>query len=220
MLQPDKTRSGKDAIFVKGISGNYSIGKTADGKDNPILEVIRTENGKLHVMTANDLEREMERTKTYDETSKEFVYDPKKYQDTRLYKTYDNVTQLWNAINKTESLGSGGLRFADIKKARIGDGVSIDEKKLVGELTPEQKQKRDEVYGKKLSYVSIPKTESAEKILGGKAKDGTQPPKTEPKGAVKKEIKKADIPAKAKAAGYTVAEYTKLLTDKGIKIID
>jgi hypothetical protein len=34
----------------------------------------------------------------------------------------------------------------------------------------------------------------------------------------KKEINKADIPAKAKAAGYTVEEYTKLLKSKGITI--
>ena len=190
MLQPGKTRSGKDAIFVKGISGNYSIGTTVDGKDNVILEVIRTDNGKLHVMTANDLELEMKRTKTKNTETNEFVYDPNKYQDTRLYKTYDNVTQLWNAINKSESLGSGGLRFADIKKARIGDGVSIDEKKLVGELTPEQKQKRDEVYGRRKEVVNAPKATSAEQTLGGKVKvEGQQqPPKTESKGAAKNKV--------------------------------
>ena len=218
MLQPSKTRSGKDAVFVKGIDGKFSIGKTPEGNDNIILEVIRTENGKLHVMTANDLLAEKERTKTVD-AEDNVAYDPSKFQDTRLYKTYDNVTQLWNSINKSEKIGAGGLRFADAKKARIGDGVSIDEKKLVGELTPEQKQKRDEVYGRKKEIVNVRAT-SAEQTLGGKVKTDGQQPKAETKGAAKKEIKKADIAAKAKAAGYSVAEYTKLLTDKGIKIID
>ena len=37
-------------------------------------------------------------------------------------------------------------------------------------------------------------------------------------GPKKKEINKADIPAKAKAAGYTVEEYTKLLISNGITI--
>ena len=39
-------------------------------------------------------------------------------------------------------------------------------------------------------------------------------------GGAKKEIKSSDISSRAKAAGYTYQEYRKLLTEKGVKIID
>ena len=39
-------------------------------------------------------------------------------------------------------------------------------------------------------------------------------------GGAKKEIKSSDISSRAKAAGYTDQEYRKLLTEKGVKIID
>jgi hypothetical protein len=35
-----------------------------------------------------------------------------------------------------------------------------------------------------------------------------------------KTIKRSDIPAKARAAGYTDAEYEKMLIQKGVKIVD
>lgn len=50
-------------------------------------------------------------------------------------------------------------------------------------------------------------------ILTGKRKDVAQPAKP------KLSIKRSDIPAKAKAAGYTTAEYEALLKEKGVTII-
>jgi hypothetical protein len=50
-------------------------------------------------------------------------------------------------------------------------------------------------------------------ILTGKRKDVSQPAKT------KLSIKRSDIPAKAKSAGYTTAEYEALLKEKGVTII-
>lgn len=57
------------------------------------------------------------------------------------------------------------------------------------------------------------------KLFGKEAVEAATLTPTNPPAPPKQSIKRSDIPAKAKAAGYTTAEYEALLKEKGIKII-
>lgn len=213
-LQPIKSELGYDVIGVKGLNG-YKIGEyqyqDANGviqsAPNSILETIRTKDGRIAVMTTSTKLNAKAKAGTGQMETKD------------LYIIYDNVTQLFNDIatghfgkDGGELIKKGGIEYAT-PIGGYNDATAFTADKIV-KMKPEDISKRDKIYDQTVVF---------KPVTGGQpfpAQTTKQPAQQQPQGGAKKEIKKADIPAKAKAAGYTVAEYTKLLTDKGIKIID
>jgi hypothetical protein len=184
-LQPIKTYAGYDAVGIKGLSG-YNIGTyTYSDKDgvkdvpNKILEVVRTKDGRLMVMTSKSLYDEQIRTAENNTLNT----DPKKMETARLYIPYDNVTQLFNDIatghfgkDGGEQIKVGAKEYAT-KFGGYNDATAFDAAKVVP-LSKEEQEKRDEIYGMKVKRVVV---EGGEAFPPNKTKQ--QQPKAETKAA-------------------------------------
>lgn len=218
-LQPIKTYAGYDAVGIKGLSG-YNIGTYTYGdKDvpNKILEVVRTKDGRLMVMTSKSLYDEQIRTGDKNTLNT----DPKKMETARLYIPYDNVTQLFNDIatghfgkDGGEQVKIGAQEYAKPLKA-YNDATAFDASKIV-QLSNEEQSKRDEIYGMKVKRVGV---------TGGEAfptNKTEQPAKQQPKGKQEqKTVSRQTIKSKVGTKGfegYTEQELIDYYTSQGYTI--
>jgi len=224
-LSPRKTHFDKNATGVSGFEG-YNMG-TMRGVDlpNPILEVNRTSDGKVLVMTAQSLKdaqdivrlKKVEQIKaanggkelTQDELNEIAAQpiDKKEIQEVRAYKIYDNATQLANDIatghygkDGGELIRRGMNAFAEEKGAYTG-GASYDVEKIT-KLTDEQKQKRDAIYGKRREYINIPVSQEPKNLETKYRLGGGQKPAEQKASGAKKEVSVATIRSKVGTKGY------------------
>lgn len=209
LFHPKKvTINGKEfnAVATDALN-SYSLGtfpvvddnKVVGNADNNILETLKAQDGRVFVKTTETYNRSL--------TDPEFAKFP--------YIRFNSATELYNAIgaglpaDKKEKIMNGGKRYAE-KKGAYNGGMGFNAEKIAP-VSATDKNKFNAYFGQVVNVVPNPTSSAVPTRQELDAAKGASP---------KKQIKKTDIAAKAKAAGYTVAEYTDLLNKKGVEIIN
>lgn len=168
-LQPIKTYLGYDATEARGLSG-YQLGTFTDPygaeKPNYILEAVRTNDGKIMVLTSKALSEEQKRTnKNASDPKAAIEGDKTQMKTSNLYRSYDNTTQLFNDIatghfgkDGGEKVKVGAQKYAT-KHGGYSDATAFDEKKIVP-MSQEDIKKRDAIYGKKVTLTPVKEGET------------------------------------------------------------
>lgn len=187
-------------IFGTGVSGleGRQLGQfiiSEDGKTAPniIVKAFRNPDGQIGVITAES----------------QALYEAGATPDpVRFFKTpYNLITALVNGapsegkdITKTDKLLGNINKVEAEYRNKYGNNWEAQ-----AGLTPEQIAKRDEI--RKTQWTPTVNNKPV-------AQPVVQPKTTAPKTQAKKQYTKAELTAKAKAAGYTYNEYYDLVKDK------